>query len=316
MLTPRAREDAVRTTPNAEADAPPTLVHHPRPAAEGAAEAARRAWVPGAPRPIDFRPDRDQAPGWPLFATEVSRAAVDYAAWEATKRVVVRRAPRGDGHPVLVLPGLLASDGSTRPLRAFLDRLGYHAHGWGLGRNIGPTARTMAGLLHVYDDMLQTYGRAGSVIGWSLGGIFAREIARDRADSVRQAIVLGSPFRLAHPSQTRAMRAFDRYSHMHVPVEELPPAESTRPPLPVPSTSIYSELDGIVHWRACLDEPGEGRENIAVHSSHLGLGHNPAALWAIADRLGQPEGVWRPFRAPGWGRALYPAPGEPVAVMV
>ena len=113
------------------------------------------------------------------------------------------------------------------------------------------------------------------MIGWSLGGIFARDLARRSPDSVRQVVTLGSPFRLARHSQSRATKVFDRFSHLHVEHRTLP-LESENMPLLVPATSIYSHFDGIVHWQTCLDTPGERCENIAVMASHLGLGHHPA----------------------------------------
>lgn len=285
----------------------------PRPPSSGTRP---RMWIPGAPRPISARFDRALAPSWPLYVTELPRAVADYGAYAAAERALRLLAASGDGHPVLVLPGLLAGDGSTRALRRFLRGLGYATHGWRLGRNVGPTPRVRTGLRHVLDEVLAEYGRPATLVGWSMGGIFARELARERPHDVRQVITLGTPFRLAHPAQTRALRAFERYSHLHVPPEELPPPESTRPPLPVPSTSVYSSFDGVVAAQACLEAPGEGRENVAVYGSHLGLGHNPAVLWVIADRLAQTEGQWSPFRAPWWGRALYPAPEQYVQVMV
>lgn len=275
-----------------------------------------RVWVPGAPRPLTAGFDRRLAPKWPLYATELHRAVAEGAAYAATERALRLLAVNGNDHPVLVIPGLMAGDGSTWPLRRFLRSLGYNAHGWRLGRNIGPTRRVESGLREVFDELIDEYDRPATLIGWSLGGVFARELARERPDDVRQVIALGSPFRLAHPAETRALRAFERYSHLHVPADELPPPESTRPPLPVPSTSVYSELDGIVSSRACLEMPGPLRENVAVYGSHLGLGHNPAVLWVIADRLGQSDGDWMPFRAPWWARPLYPTPAEPVSVMV
>jgi pimeloyl-ACP methyl ester carboxylesterase len=227
-------------------------------------------------------------------------------------RPLTPRLPRGDGHPVLVLPGLLADDVSTRALRATLRRLDYRVHGWGLGRNIGPTAVCVTGMRDRLNDLTDRYQRPVSLIGWSLGGIFARDIARRAPDSVRQVITLGSPFRLARHSQSRATRVFERFSHLHVEHRTLP-LERDAAPLPVPATSIYSHLDGIVAWQACLDRPGERCENIAVLASHLGLGHHPAAIWAIADRLAQPEGTWEPFRAPRFLRPAFPRPDVPSA---
>ena len=117
-------------------------------------------------------------------------------------------------------------------------------------------------------------------------------------------ITLGSPFRLVSPDESRAARAFDRYSHLHVEHWERQLERETTP-LPVPATSIYSHFDGIVSWRACLETPGERSENIAVMASHLGIGHHPAAIWAIADRLAQPADEWRRFVAPKRARRLY-----------
>jgi pimeloyl-ACP methyl ester carboxylesterase len=247
-----------------------------------------------------------QKPPLACYLTETPRAAVEYslhlAAWPL--RVTL---PRGDGHPVLVLPGLMASDVSTRALRGALRAAGYRVHGWRLGRNIGPTARAMTGMRERLDDLNQRYGRQVSVIGWSLGGIFARELARGAPTAVRQVVTLGSPFRLAHGSQTRAHRLFNRFSHLHVGRWELP-LEHGHGPLPVPTTSIYSRHDGIVAWPACLNDASPLAENIAVVSSHLGLGHHPAVIWAVADRLAQPPDGWRPFRAPVLLRHAFPRP--------
>jgi pimeloyl-ACP methyl ester carboxylesterase len=251
-------------------------------------------------------------PSLPLYLTEASRATADYGLYLATLPLL-RALPSGDGHPVLVLPGLMTDDTSTRPLRRTLRGLGYRAHGWQLGRNIGPTAAAVTGMRDRLDRLAHRYGRPVTLVGWSLGGIFARDLARRTPDSVRQVITLGSPFRMANTNQSRAHRAFERYSHLHV--ERLPlPLEGDRGPLPMPATSIWSRYDGIVHWQACRETPGARAENIAVQASHLGLGHHPAVLYAVADRLAQPEGSWAPFRAPLALRPLFPAADEPAAV--
>ena len=246
------------------------------------------------------------------YLSEPGRAAADLGKYIAARPLVLPRLPQGDGHPVLVLPGLLADDISTGILRGRLRGLGYRAHGWKLGRNIGPTARCVDGLESRMAELADRYGRAVSLVGWSLGGIYARDIARRSPEHVRQVITLGSPFRLTRYTQTRAQRAFDRFSHLHVEHRTLP-LENEAEPLQVPATSIYSFTDGIVHWQTCLNAPGERCENIAVRASHLGLGHHPAAIWAIADRLAQLEGTWRPFRAPAPLRPFFPRPAGAVA---
>ncbi|EUA73273.1 alpha/beta hydrolase family protein [Mycobacterium xenopi 4042] len=121
------------------------------------------------------------------------RAAVEFGLLVGTLPLQ-RRLPTGDGHPVLVLPGLLAGDGSTLALRRSLRRLGYRVHGWRLGRNIGPTAEAVAGMGERLRDLHTRYRAPVSVIGWSLGGIYARAMARRRSEWIRQVITLGTRF--------------------------------------------------------------------------------------------------------------------------
>jgi len=249
------------------------------------------------------------APASWLYLTDPARSVADFGLLIATLPLG-QLLPVGDGHPVLVLPGLLADDDSTWTLRRILRDLGYRVHGWRLGRNLGPTAATVTGLQNRLLDLQSRYDSAVSVIGWSLGGIYARTLARDNPAAMRQVITLGSPIRLAHEGQSRARRAFNRYAHLHVVPRELP-LESGCDPLLVPATSIYSRCDGIVAWQACLDQPYARAENIAVVSSHLGFGHHPAVIWAVADRLAQPLGEWARFRPPAALRLLYPPADTP-----
>jgi pimeloyl-ACP methyl ester carboxylesterase len=236
--------------------------------------------------------------------TEPARSALDLAGaglaapWLAC-------APRGDGHPVLVLPGLLAGDVSTTLLRGFLLSLGYQTHGWGLGRNVGPTADVVAGLPQALEKLALRVGGPISVIGWSLGGIYARELARRRPELVRQVITLGSPFAIRDRRQSRANRTFERHAHKHAEHFDIPSAVLSAP-VQVPATAVYSRRDGVVDWRGCIDSPGPRRQNIEVRCSHLGFGHDAATLWVVADRLAAPAGQWTPFTPPRMLRLLYP----------
>ncbi|MGB1251164.1 MAG: esterase/lipase family protein [Candidatus Promineifilaceae bacterium] len=225
---------------------------------------------------------------------------------------MLRSAPRGDGHPVLVLPGFLSGDAPTLPLRLYLRSLGYEAHGWDLGINLGrgidpenvipADSKTLARVRQLHEQT----GRKVTLIGWSLGGIYAREIARITPDSVRMVITLASPFRGERRSNN-IWKTFERVSGHKLDdlSDELYERSSKSPP--VPTTAIYSRTDGITAWETCIDEL-EGCidcENIELETSHLGIGFSPIALWAIADRLAQPEGEWKPFDCSGIKRYLY-----------
>jgi len=243
-------------------------------------------------------------PSLALFALEgrwVLELGALLAAWP-----VLALSPRGDGHPVLVLPGFLASDRSTQPLRAFLRSRGYTPHGWERGTNLGPLPDVLPALETRLRDLARRRDRKVSIVGWSLGGVFARALAREVPHLVRQVITLASPLRAFHanslgrlfPSGPRARNAMP---------EILARAQE---PLPVPTTAIVSRSDGIVAWQSCTQEPGPLRETIEVRSSHCGMGHHPAALLIVADRLALAEGAWRPFR--GGAGARWPFEGRSV----
>ena len=244
-----------------------------------------------------------RAPNKALYLTDYARSAWDIGALSVTLPALAR-APRGDGHAVLVIPGLGASDRSTLILRRFLSTLGYATHGWELGRNIGPTARVVSGLPERLHEFRARHDGPVSVIGWSLGGIFARQLGRRHPDVIRQVITLASPIRLKDHAHSNARRAYELLEKQHTETIQLP-LEAGLGPLPVPATSVYTRLDGIVAWRACLDQPSRHAENVEVYASHFGIGNHPAALWVIADRLTQPPGKWAPFRPPARWRCAY-----------
>ena len=250
---------------------------------------------------------RYERPSAYLLALEAPLAALNMAAL-APAWPLLERAPRGDGHPVLVLPGLGASDLSTRILRRYLRDLDYHVHAWGLGRNLGPTAATIAGMRRRLAELIERHGRPVSLVGWSLGGIYSREIARAAPQLVRQVVTLGSPFRLRDPRASNAGPAFEWLRRAPQPARPLDPRppEEDRGPLPVPATAVFTRQDGIVPWQACLEIPSATSESVEVPGSHTGLGHNPAAMWIIADRLALPDGEWKPFVPKGRARLLFP----------
>jgi pimeloyl-ACP methyl ester carboxylesterase len=131
---------------------------------------------------------------------------------------------------------------------------------------------------------LDLHGRRGegvSLVGWSMGGIFARRLARMNPESVRQVITLGSPFRMLSDTRSSSLQ--------------------------MPSTSVYSRTDGIAPWKSCFDGSGARHEAVEVVGSHCGLGHHPAVLHVIADRLAQPAGEWTPFVPHGLWRVWFPS---------
>jgi pimeloyl-ACP methyl ester carboxylesterase len=216
-------------------------------------------------------------------------------------------APKGDGHPVLTLPGLLASDLSMVPMRRYLKELGHDAYAWNMGRNLGGVSRQRGALCDLLKRIHETTGRKVSIVGWSLGGVYARDLALQLPDMVRSVITLGSPF-ANDVRATNATRLYEALSGEGV--DDNPEIrEAIAGDLPVPATSIYSRTDGIVNWRTCLLRPSKTAENIEVHfASHVGLGVNPAALWAVADRLAQPEGEFRRFDRSGPFAIAYAPP--------
>jgi pimeloyl-ACP methyl ester carboxylesterase len=218
----------------------------------------------------------------------------------------------GKSRPVLVLPPFGASDWSTAPLRAILSQRGYATYGWKLGGNIGPRPHIVAGLDRRLREVQARHQTTVSVIGWSLGGVYARELARVHPQAVRQVITLGSPYHFRPGDRSQASALYDAIApRLNAFLPHFEP-EDSRPPFPVPATSIYTRTDGVVNWRACIDPVGPTSENVEVRGSHSGLGFNVAAVVAISDRLAQADGTWTPFRPAPAVRCLFPAPARPL----
>lgn len=245
-------------------------------------------------------------PAW-LALTEPQRMVLEVISL-ATLRKLLDRLPKGDGHPVMVLPGFLGSDAYNAALRRFLRRRGHRTHGWGLGRNLGPRDNALERLLERLQHLARRYGEPLSLVGHSLGGIFARELAREQPGLVRQVISLGSPFGRGRHSGSYPARLFEALN----PIEEIPVAlDELHWSPPVPTTAVYSRGDGIVNWRTALQNDDHRRadcQNIRVRGSHCGMTLNPTVWFLIADRLRQPAGEWRPFTPTGLARMLIPAP--------
>jgi pimeloyl-ACP methyl ester carboxylesterase len=239
------------------------------------------------------------------FALE-ARAPWEHGAALAAQPLLAML-PKGDGHPVLVLPLMFGNDLSTLGLRGFLKARGYAASAWDLGVNLGPRSGVFDACLERLRALRARHGRPVSLIGWSLGGLFARALALEAPDDVRLVISLGTPIS-ADPAPSQVWRLYEQITGdpMGLPSHLADLAQ----PLPVPSTSIFSRSDGIVPWQDSIQPAAPQAESIEVESSHLGLGAHPLTLLAIADRLALPPGQWRPFERNGLKSWLYRDPAR------
>jgi predicted esterase YcpF (UPF0227 family) len=244
------------------------------------------------------------APSRLLFALEY-RAVFEFAAGLGVYKGLQYLAPRGDGHPILVLPGLGASDFSTHLLRQFLQELGYIALPWGLGVNTGMITGKAQKLHKRLQALHAEHGRKISLVGQSLGGVFARELAKLEPKLIRQVITLGSPF-AGHPRATNAIRAYEWLSGDRIEEIDESLVSGLREKPPVPTTSIFSKSDGIVSWHCSVQAKAPDAENIELRGvSHLGMAASPAALYLVADRLAEPEDAWQAFQPNAWQKMLY-----------
>jgi pimeloyl-ACP methyl ester carboxylesterase len=220
---------------------------------------------------------------------------------------ILSRAPKGDGHAIMVIPGLGVNDLTTKMMRLYFERCGYEAFGWEQGINSRYDEDVIFELDRRLSDLFSRYGKI-SIIGQCFGGLYALKLAHAHPDMVRSVITLGTS--TSDPLNADRLRwlykllngqdqlnEFD--DNMSVLSSDFPGA------LSIPTTSIYSKTDGVLDWkRSVFDEIGQS-ESIAIVSSHFGMGNNPLVLWVMADRLAQPEEVWEPFNPAGWEHLFY-----------
>ncbi|WP_420452350.1 alpha/beta fold hydrolase [Ilumatobacter sp.] len=242
----------------------------------------------------------DGSPGL-LYLLAEARAPLEAAALIPTLPSLLG-APTGDGHHVVTIPPFGAGDAFTAVLRAYLGRMGYVTHKWGRAEILGfHRLHTIA--VRRLREVVDEAGGPVSLIGHSLGGIYAREVARADPENVRRVITVGSPF----AGDLKSNVVWPMYESVTgTRIESIPDDVMARmnEPLPMPATAIYSRTDGVVSWSSCIDAEAPLAENVAVPGSHIGLIHNPAALHVIADRLAQPAGVQQPYAPDGWRRLV------------
>ncbi len=239
------------------------------------------------------------SPSKMLLVMEAARSIFEYGQSLILNLPLQYISSKGDGHPVIIIPGLGAADGSTHFARNFLTGLGYKVYPWGLGRNLGPRQ----GLDKLTDDIIarvrsisyQHEGAKVTLIGWSLGGIYAREVAKAHPELVRQVITMGTPFK-GNAAGTNAKFLYEMLSKDKSHYDPAIIASIAKCPT-VPFTSMYSKTDGVVSWECSIEEETELSENVEVpFSSHLGLGHNPISMYILANRLAQPLDNWQKYK--------------------
>ena len=254
------------------------------------------------------KPTRIASPPNRFWTFAEGRAMFELASFYAS-RPFLSSLPKGDGHAVLTLPGFMATNNSTRPMRSLLADLGYEAHGWDSGRNVRVNEELLTKLEAQLDRLAQDSGRKVSLIGWSLGGVLARELAKLMPEHVRQVVSLGSPI-TDDRNHTNAARLFKFFNGDEPEKLRGGQFQGLDIAPPVPTTSILTKTDGIVHWRGSVQHPhktnGYPSENIVVYASHCGLGVNPSVMIALADRLAQNEGNWAPFEPSATQQWMYP----------
>ena len=208
--------------------------------------------------------------------------------------------PRGDGHPVILVPGFLGDDIAYNLLRRYLRFMGYNCHSSGLGINTGHVDHLTDTLPARLKQIYEVTGRKVSLIGHSLGGVFSRALAHDYPDLIRQVIMLGSPVGITSRDTSGAMRGLHQIFHQ---VSDMTEAEMEDMELTVmkhapetPVTAMYSKGDGVVHWSICCEKQEDATtQNIRIRGSHCGMAFNPTAYRIIADRLRQPEDNWQRY---------------------
>lgn len=252
-----------------------------------------------------------QPPSTRQLLMEFPRAGRDLmrlGAWGWQR--VLKQAPQGDGHPVMTIPGFGGGDGSMALLRRYLEKQGYQSHPWGLGTNIikrrmhhmdeilGFCANMEMAIVEKAEKLVSQSGEKVSLIGWSLGGVYANVLAQTHPHLIRQVITLGSP--VGDPRGTSTWDILKKLTGSSVPDEQQNVAgwvarKESVAERQVRTTILYSLTDGAVSSGSAVIEGHDLVENIQVPSSHVGFAHNPVVYWVIADRLSQREESWQPF---------------------
>lgn len=231
---------------------------------------------------------------------EAARTTTEGAALALNWKTLLDTVPQGDGTPTMIIPGFLAGDHLYTPLRNFLTSIGYPAYKSGININLGPSPKRICKLEEQLDRIADKHGQKVNLIGHSLGGVYAREGARERPEFANKVLTLGTPLdpNTALPQLKTLFQALSMVSSNDNFLDNHELIERLRIPPAVPTSSVYTRRDGIVECSGSFNpaaQNGDKHENIEIYASHVGLAINPLAYLVIADRLAQANDHWQPF---------------------
>lgn len=189
---------------------------------------------------------------------------------------------RGDGRQVLLIPGLMASEQRMEPLRTVLNAAGYDAHGWGMGRNFGPKPDSLEQIDRRVDAIRRKTGAPVTLVGWSLGGLFAREYAKFATEKVGGVVTMGTPFS-GDPRANHAWRLYQLVSGF--PVDRPPFTCNREEKPPVPTVALWSQRDGVILPQCAKGRAGERDRAIEVDCTHMGFAASPEGILAVGKAL-------------------------------
>lgn len=232
---------------------------------------------------VGVLPRADRAPSWRRLLAEGTSPLEALRLPGAARRL--SGIPRGDGHVVIDIPGWQAPEVSGLPLRRYLAWLGYDARGWTFGKNLGDPARDAIRLTESVEAIVQQSGRPVSLVGWSLGGVIAREVARQRPELVRRVVTYGTPV-VGGPTYTAVAGTYAHEVREHA--SRVTERLDAQRPITRPITVVFSRRDGIVAWPACVDHVSPDAEHVEVRSTHVGMGIDPDVWAVVAERLHRP----------------------------
>ena len=238
-----------------------------------------------------------------LSMSEAPRAGNEILFSQLLKRGLASRVD-GEGQGVIVIPGFLGTDGLNKPLVKFLNSRGFKAFGWMDGRNTGPKGKTIDKLTREVEFRFKSTGQKVSLVGHSLGGIYAREIAKKIPEQVQRIVTLGSPFSRPDNDPTMVNKVFRTINSKQRKAQTVRQLEV---PPEVPTSSVFSRADGVIQWRTAIQSNGHDKtENIEVYGSHCGLSNNASVWFLLLDRLQRDPMAWQKFDNSGWRKHVFP----------